>query len=37
MLLDAFGKLAQLGFVEGAAGVGGGLVNGIDCEKLEGA
>ena len=32
---EAFGKLAQLALLEGAAGVGGGLVDGVDCEVLE--
>jgi len=32
---DAFGKLLQLALLEGAAGVGGGLVDGVDSEVLE--
>ena len=32
---DGLGKLVQLGLIEGAAGVGGGFVNGVDGEKLE--
>ena len=35
MLPDALGKLLQLGFVKGAPGVGGGLVNGVDGEVLK--
>jgi hypothetical protein len=35
VVLDALGKLIQLGFIEGAAGVRGGFVNLIDGEKLE--
>ena len=34
-MLDGLGKLVQLGFIEGAAGVGGGLVDGVDGEELE--
>jgi hypothetical protein len=35
VMLDALGKLLQLGFVKGAPGVGGGLVNGVDSEILK--
>ncbi len=37
MLPDALGQLVEFGFLEGAAGVGAGFVNGIDGEVLEGA
>jgi hypothetical protein len=33
VVLDGLGKLVQLGFIEGAAGVGGGFVNLVDGEK----
>ena len=32
---DAVGKLIQLGFIEGLAGVGGGFVDGVDGKELE--
>ena len=34
VVLDGFGTLVQLGFIEDTAGVGGGLVNGVDDGKL---
>jgi len=34
-VLDALGKLPELTFIEGAAGVGGGLVDLVDGEELE--
>ncbi len=36
VVLDGLGKLVQLGLIKGAAGVGGGLVNLVYGEKLEG-
>src|SRR5579875_1082345 len=35
MLPDALGKLLQLAWLEGLPGVGGGLVDGVDGERLE--
>src|ERR1700730_6946124 len=35
VLPDAFGELMELGFFKCPTGVGGGLVDGVDCEELE--
>ena len=35
IVLDALGEFPELGFIERAAGVGGGLVYGVDGEELK--
>ena len=37
VVFDGLGKFVQLRLIEGAAGVGGGLMNGVNGKKLKGA